>query len=325
MNHAALHPALSRLLCGPLIYCSLVLLVQPAWAWSSQQSLVGAARELSRAPAATQAAFVEAAVTELSAAYRVAARQGAKHNKKGQAWSAGAQAYVAGLQRAAAAARAGAPVRLLVDGRHSVRVLVGGRPTRQFIISAPRANGRLALERAILRRLCAVQGCAAANPLLASGEPASTAVRITAPGARSALSLPLKPLAPRLVTTLASGDDGLRCAQDEVRHHVLYDNACKALLGDVRALVTALHASARRGVAIDWRMPARPYATGTDYAMAVNERGDTVSLPMAALAEAPALLLDILPWAQGRLFGHFQTLELHPPARLVYSAAVVQR
>lgn len=330
MNHAVLRPALSRLLCGPLIYCSLMFVVQPAWALSSQQSLVSAARELSRAPAVTRAAFVEAAVTELGAAYRVAAHQGAEHNKKGQAWSAGAQAYVVGLQRAAAAARAGAPVRLLVDGGHSLRVLVGGRPARQFIVSAPRANGRPALERAILRRLCAMADCAAANPLLASGEPAPTAGRITAstgpaPSARPVPSLPLKPLAPRLVTTLMSGDDGLRCAQDEVRHHVLYDNACKALLGDVRALITALHASARRGVTIDWRMPARPYVQGTDYALAINGRGDAVRLPMAALGEAPALLLDILPWAQGRLFGHFQTLVLHPPARLVYSAAVAQR
>ena len=325
MNHAALRPALSRLLCGPLICCSLMLLVQPAWALSSEQSLVSAARELSRASAVTRAAFVDAAVAELSAAYRVAARQGATHNKKSQAWSVGAQAYVVGLQRAAAAARAGAPVRLLVDGGHSVRVLVGRRPARQFIVSAPRAQRRLALERAILRRLCAVQGCAAANPLLASGEPASTAVRITAPGARPALSPPLKPLAPRLVTTLASGDDGLRCAQDEVRHHVLYDNACKALLDDVRALVKALHRSARDGVAIDWRMPARPYAKGTDYALAINGRGETVRLPMAALGAAPELLLDILPWAQGRLFGSFQMLVLRPPGRLVYSAAVAQR
>ena len=324
---------LSRLLLSTLIYGSLLVLAQPAWALSSKQSLVSAARELSTAPAATRAAFVAAAVAELSAAYRVAAKQSAKHGKRGKktsAWRSGAQAYVAGLQRAAAAARAGAPVRLLVDRGRSLRVMVGHRPARQFIISAPRATGRLALERAILRRLCAVQGCAAATPLVTSGEPPLTAVRITAPpvqalGARPASAVPSKPLVSQLVNTLSSGDDGLRCAQDEVRHHVLYDNACKALLGDARALIKALHGSARGGVVIDWRMPARPYAQGAVYSMAVNARGDTVSLPLAVLAEAPELLVDILPWAHGRLFGRFQSLALRPPARLVYGAAIAQR
>ena len=325
MNYIALRSVLFRLLLSTLIYGSLLVLAQPAWALSSKQSLVSVARELSTAPAATRAAFVAAAVAELSAAYGVAAKQSAKHGKRGKktsAWSAGAQAYVAGLQRAAAAARAGAPVRLLVDRGRSLRVVVGHRPARQFIISAPRATGRLALERAILRRLCAVQGCAAATPLVTSGEPPLTTVRITALPVQA---VPSKPLLPQLVNTLSSGDDGLRCAQDEVRHHVLYDNACKALLGDVRALIKALHGSARGGAVIDWRMPARPYAQGAVYTMAVNARGDTVSLPLAVLAEAPELLVDILPWAHGRLFGRFQALALRPPARLVYGAAIAQR
>jgi hypothetical protein len=136
---------------------------------------------------------------------------------------------------------------------------------------------------------------------------------------------PLAPPAPRLVQTLATGDDGLRCEQDEVRHQVLYDNACQALLGDVRALVKSLHGSARSGVSIDWRMPARPYAKGAAYALALNGRGDSVTLPLAVLGQAPELLLDILPWAQARLFGRFQSLTLRPPARLVYRVALAQR
>ena len=321
MIHAPHATALLRV----VVTCTVLLVLQPAWAVSSTQSLVSAARELAQGPAASRAAFVEAAVAELSAAYRVAAKSGSQDRHRGQRasrWKAGTQAYVARLQRAAAAARAGAPVRLLVERGASLRVIVGRRPARQFMISAPRAHGRAALERAIVRRLCVELACGARAAVLASAAPLSTARSVTMP---LRPRLPLTPPAPRLVTSLASGDDGLRCAQDEVRHHVLYNNACQALLGDVRALLKALHSRARSGVSIDWRMPARPYAKGTSYALALNARGDTVDLPLALLGEAPELLLDILPWSQARLFGRFQILTLRPPSRLVYRVALAQR
>jgi len=323
----------------------------PAAALSSQQSLVSAVQELTRAPATTRAAFVEAAVVEMAAAHhRAAARpagrpvkagKGNPHDRKLAGWNKGTQAYIGRLQRAAAAARDGAPVRLLVDRGRILRVVVGGQPARQFIIAAPQPNGRPALERAILRRLCAVDGCQPKTLTSLKGEPPLTTVRITAPNAPpiagtgtpaepltsyrpSTPPKPVAPPAPRLVSSL-SGSDGLACVEDEVRHHVLYDHACQALLTDVRALVTALHAAARRGVSIDWRMPARPRPKGESHELAINGQGGTVSVPMPALGEAPELLLEILPWAQGRLFGRFQPLALRPPSRLVYGAAVAQR
>jgi hypothetical protein len=326
---------------------ALLLLATPAAALSSSQSLATAAHELSQSPAATRAAFVEAAVAELAAAQRAAAHVTAKagaankHDVKAAAWNRGAQAYIGTLQAAAAAARAGAPVRLVVDRGRMVRVVVGQHPARQFIVAAPQPKGRPALERAILRRLCAQDGCGDAQLTAVKGEPPLTTVRITAPvpGAIADTAPPATPLtvyrappapkpapppALRLVSAL-SASDGLACAQDEVRHHVLYDNACKALLGDVRALVTALHGAAKRGVAIDWTMPARPVAKGDKYELAINGRGDVVSLAMPALAEAPEMLVDILPWAHARLFGSFATLALRPPSRLVYGGAIAQR
>ncbi len=332
-----------------LVLCCAVLLAwsPPSAALSSKQSLVSAARELSKASAATRAAFVEVAVAELVAAHRAAARQGGKRAKahganprdnKAAAWNKGTQAYIARLQSAAAAARAGAPVRFVVDRGRLLRVVVGGRPARQFIVSAPQPKGRPALERAILRRLCALDVCDGRSLNAASAEPALTTMSLTASGAAAVAgtgtpaaplrsnrpATPPQPAAPRLVATL-SPNDGLDCVQQEVRHHVLYDHACTALLADVRALVKALHAAARRGVAIDWRMPARPYAKGENYELAVNGQGGTVSLPMPMLGEAPELLVEILPWAQARLFGDAQRLSLAPPSRLIYDAAVAQR
>ncbi len=319
-----------------LALCGGALLVwaTAATALSSQQSLASAAPELSKASAATRVAFVEAAVAELVAVHRAVARpsgkagQGKKSERKAAAWSTGAQAYVGRLQGAAVAARAGAPVRLVVDRGSVLRVVIGQRPARQFIVAAPQAKGRPALERAILRRLCAVDGCGGPTLASAQGEspPAVSAMLAASLTAHHAVTPP-KPMAaptPRLVSSLSNAD-GLVCVQDEVRHHVLYDNACKAVLADVRALVKQLYAAARRGVVIDWRMPARPVAKGDKYELAVNGQGDTVSLSMPALGNAAELLVDILPWAQARLFGGFQTLALQPPSRLVYGAAVAQR
>jgi hypothetical protein len=319
----------------------------PAAALSSQQSLASAAPELGRASAATRAAFVEAAVAELAAAHRAAARgkggkpraRGAnpKDNKQAN-WQRGAQAYIARLERAAAAARAGAPVRLVVDRGRLLRVVVGRQPARQFIVTAPQAKGRPALERAILRRLCAVEGCEGQALTAARGEPPLTSVRITAPNGGAAPAgqpappltvyhpppAPSPPPAPRLVTTL-SANDGLSCAQDGVRHHVLYDNACKALLTDTRALLAALHAAARRGTVIDWRMPARPQARGETFELAVNGQGGKVQVKMPALGAAPELLVAILPWAEARLYGRARSLALQPPDYLVYSGVVAAR
>lgn len=334
---------------SPRALCLLVLLAwaAPSAALSSKQSLASAAPELSKASVATRANFVEVAVAELVAAHRAAARHGSKPRKaqganprdnKAAAWNKGTQAYIASLHSAAAAARAGASVRLVVDRGRLLRVVVGSRPARQFIVAAPQPKGRAALERAILRRLCALDGCGDSSVSAVAAEPSLATVHLTALGAQAITgtgsaatpltsyrpATPPKPAPPRLVSALSSSD-GLSCAQLEVRHHVLYEHACEALLADVRALVKALHVAARRGVAIDWRMPARPYAQGENYELAVNGHGGTVSLPLPALGQAPELLVDILPWAQGRLFGGAPHLSLTPPSRLVYGAAVAQR
>ena len=295
-----------------LLFALAYALSLPAAALSARQSLASAARELSHGPAATRAAFVEAAVAELTAAHRALAAQAAKAGKKGQRWGNGTQPYVARLQSAAAAARGGAQVRLVIERDRSLRVVVGARPARQFMIAAPRAAGRAALEHAILRRLCAADGCSsppAGAPLNAVLSPAPRAT----------------PPVPRLVERLPGGDDGLRCAQDGVRHQVLYDNACQALLVDARALLSALHAAARRGVSIDWNMPARPREQGQAQVLAVNGSGGTITASMPTLAAAPELLIDLLPWAHARVMGIYQVLALRPPASLIYGAAVAAR
>lgn len=320
-----------------LLFPALLLATPPCAALSPEQSLAQAAAELSRAAPATRAAFVAAAVAEIAAAHATVLKAPGKGKNAAQIapWQRAARAYVSRLHAAAAAARDGAPVRLVVELDQTLRVVVGSRPARQFMVAAPRPDDQPRLERAILKRLCATPGCGGSLPdktmprLAAVEGPPVDTLRLTppAPLPRALPAVPFKaePPAPRLVASLSPGDDGLACAEDEVRHRTLHARACAALLGDARALLRALHAAARRGVVIDWGMPATPRSDGAQQVLAVNARGDVLRLPLPSLVQAPGLLVDILPWARARLYGQAQPTRLRLPGQLVYGAAVAAR
>lgn len=320
-----------------LLFPALLLATPPCAALSPEQSLAQAAAELSRAAPATRAAFVAAAVAEIAAAHATVLKAPGKGKNAAQIapWQRAARAYVSRLHAAAAAARDGAPVRLVVELDQTLRVVVGSRPARQFMVAAPRPDDQPRLERAILKRLCATPGCGGSLPdktmprLAAVDGPPADTLRLAppAPLPRALPAVPFKaePPAPRLVASLPPGDDGLACAADEVRHRTLHARACAALLGDARALLRALHAAARRGVVIDWGMPATPRSDGAQQVLAVNARGDVLRLPLPSLVQAPGLLVDILPWARARLYGQAQPTRLRLPGQLVYGAAVAAR
>lgn len=314
-----------------------MLVARPCAALSPEQSLAQAAAELSRAAPATRAAFVAAAAAEMAAAHASVLKTPGKGKNadQGARWQRAARNYVGRLHAAAAAARDGAAVRLVVEPDQTLRVVVGSRPARQFMVAAPRPDDQPRLERAIMRRLCATPGCGGSVPdkpttrvAAADGPPVDT-LRLTPPAplphALPAVPFKPEPPAPRLVASLPSGDDGLGCAEDEVRHRVLHTRACAALLGEARALLRALHAAARRGVVIDWGTPATPRSEGAQQVLAVNTRGDVLRLAMPSLVQAPALLVDILPWARARLYGQAQPTRLRLPGQLVYGAAVAAR
>lgn len=326
-----------RTLAALSLCLSLLLATPPCAALSPDQSLAQAAPELSRAAPATRAAFVAAAAAEIAAAHGSVLKtpDKGKNAAQGARWQRAARAYVGRLHAAADAARDGAAVRLVVEPDQTLRVVVGSRPARQFMVAAPRPDDQPRLERAILKRLCASPGCDGRLPdktttrLAAADGPPVDTLRLTppAPLPRALPAVPFKaaPPAPRLVASLPPGDDGLGCAEDEVRHRVLHARACAALLGEARALLRALHGAARRGVVIDWGTPATPRSEGAQQVLAVNARGDVLRLSLPNLVQAPGLLVDILPWARARLYGQAQPTRLRLPGQLVYGAAVAAR
>lgn len=296
------------------------------------RGLIHAVDELSGASHARQVRFVDAAIGELTAAYRQLSAQAGD----GQAgWATSTRAFSARLGAAAAAARAGAAIRILAEADGSLRVVVGSRPARQFMITAPAAGSGVALERAILERFCRADGCGRTpqvagtaraatrqpeSPVLAgrlSGTAAPGMVLSEVPGATRARQ---RVSIPQLVEALPGGDDGLRCRAGGAVHARLQASACAQLEREIRALALAVHAAARRGIAIEWPLLAMPPRIGMADKLLFNARGDHVALALPALACAPELRAQLVPWLQDRLVGSMRELTFEPPSRLVYAA-----
>ena len=285
---------------------SLWLAVIPLAAPAVPSSLGDHIEALELAPAVSRAAFVEAATDELMSAYRAAAA-GADDD----AWVRSLRAYVGDLGAAADAARQGAEVRFATEPDGTLRVIVGSRPARQFMLTAPRPDERYRLEQSVLARYCDMTGCPSISP--ATPEPAAVTIGRAATPALASASR----------TRIPVGDDGLRCAHDAVRHRRLYEEACAALLQDVRSLAATVHALVREGVVLDWTALARGRARESRLLIIDTPAGARV-LTLPALAQVPAFMADIAPWLRARLAGEVRVLALKPPERLIYSLPVAR-
>lgn len=272
--------------------------------------------ELAAGPLEARAAFVDIAAAALAERVRVAAGGG----REDAGWARGARGYAAQLDAAAAAARAGAPVHLLAEAE-GLRVVVGRRPARQFVLVPPRPQERAQLERTVLERWCARRGCGAGAKTFAV---ALDGVTATAPAIvelppLAALPAPRPARADGVVRRLPDGPDGLVCGAPQGRHARLHAGPCAAILAEVRSLAAALHARALAGSLLDWQVLTA--ATWRDRAqgLVVNVNGDTVAAATPLLARYRDVYDAALPWLRARLQGRVEPIALAPPARLVYA------
>lgn len=275
-----------------------------ATALSANAPFISAVAELQRSSATVRAAFVNAAVTELTAAYASAVDDAERQGLPSDAdWIAGTQAYMSDLKTIAATVNGGADVRLLLSVDGPLRVVVASSPRRQFMLTAPRPHERNDLERAVLTRFCERVGC-------------------TAPPYRHGIAVGHESEELAAVALKRDGDDGLQCKHDVARHGKLYRRACAKLTRELRALATALSASAHP---IDWSILGRPRRHGSDHRLDINLNGGVVVLSMPGLFQAPQALVDAIPWIRALLAGKVTRFQLEPPARLVYGTQVAAR
>jgi hypothetical protein len=292
-------------------------LVAPrAGALDAAMPFTRAVAELAAGPAAARALFVEIAAAALAERVRTAAGAG----RKDAGWARGARAYAAHLDATAAAAGAGAPVRLLTEAE-GLRVVVGRRPARQFVLVPPRSQERARLERTVIERLCARLGCgggvaAFAVALEAAGTAAPPLAELPAVTTRP---VPRPARADGVVPRLPEGPDGLACGAPGGRHARLYAGRCAAITAEARALVAALHARALAGCLLDWQVLAAATWRERGQGLIVNVNGDTVVTATPLLARYRDLYDAVLPWLRARLGGQVEPLGLTPPARLVYA------
>lgn len=288
-----------------LLCCLLTgIATECAAAVSADAPLATVVATLRQASISERAAFVDAAVAELTAAYAAVVSDAERQGLPGDAgWITGTQAYMSHLDAIATSVKEGAAVQFLFARDGPLRVIVAGEPRRQFMLTSPRPHHRVDLERAVSARFCQRVGCASRS---VTGVQVGTTDKVA--GLRTAAS--------------TRGGDGLSCKHNDLRHGRLYRRACQQLSRELRLLAATLRECVHP---IDWAIVGRPRRQGSDHVLSINSHGGAVVLSIPGLFQAPEVLADALPWIRALLAGKVARFQLEPPARLVYGTQVATR
>ena len=264
---------------------------------------------LPQASSVERRAFADAALAALIEA-NAAEAEGNASAGAAQVWRRGTRDYVARLQEIRLQLQRGAPLDIVREGRHAVRLIVG---SEQVMLSAPRVSTQAAFESAIAESVCAVYDCAATP----------TIDEIV--GAREHVNGGEWSLADRTPPLFAQAD-GLHCVFEDMLHLRLKQRACERITRELRMLEEALRAVLQHGGSVDWR--ALRVGTGTganvDGSAAARRRvsyatnGRYFELDLPLLAAAPEVVQGAIPWLQTRLRGQAAIYVITAPERLAY-------
>lgn len=252
--------------------------------------------------------FAQAALTALIDAHAIELQRDAGG---GAPWLRGARAYMDRLVRIREQLARGAPLEVVREALHAVRLIVGDE---QVMLSAPRDGAQREFETGIAELLCTERLCASAAPTV--DEVVVTRERAL----RGSWTLADRE------PPLYAQDDGLHCVFEDMQHLRLKQQACERLTREVRLLEEALRAVLQHGGRIDWQAlrvgaPGRAAragdaATGRHVSYAADGRYFELDLPL--LAAAPAVVQGAIPWLQTRLRGQEAIYVITAPERLAY-------
>lgn len=285
--------------------CAVMLLV-----WALVPGTAMSAVELRQALPALRASepavrriFVEVAVAVLADRFLAAAQASADDDR----WARHTRSFVADLWRAVDGVRAGGTVQIIEDPDSSLRIVVSGARNHQFALLPPRPADRAAVEAEIMRNLCLSVDCSYIERSLEVAAPATATARQTTPQLTRG-------------TRATPANDGLSCAPGGGRHARLRASACTRLLREMRALREVLYRSHAGGLELDWSVLDPPLWRKRGSELLVRQDGATVTVDAPLLGRYPALLATVMPWIRAHIDGRVQTLEVAPPARLIYAA-----
>lgn len=249
---------------------------------------------LQGAPAAEQADFANAALTELAAVYMaeadLARSQVASKKGTGQArlrgWSVAVDQYAGQLLLIMDDVDQGFPVVLRAAQNGPATITVADRAV---MLGHPRPDQQAAYEQRVLNDFCSLHDCALSA--VGSAEPRPI------PATASSVN-------PRWTFTESGSvcaNQGLEVQFDSIGNLSTLRSICKELAQETTALAGDLAWQIRHGVVIDWDelaisgTPGRP-----EHLVRLNAAGDTVLLTAPLLYSSKNLLQDIRPWLAAR-------------------------
>jgi hypothetical protein len=296
-----------RSLCLSLLMCTLAL--QPAMARQSgaEDIPVPPTSQINRlaialvdAPGALRADFATAAIAEMVADYNEEARQARREARGGAGsrdlarWSVAVDAYVEELTMIADRVHADTPIGMTIGADNTIILDIDGRPV---LVSSPRPREQSALEQRVLTRFCDQHPC---KELIADYQPPHPPTAATRD--------------PEIVWNF-SQQAGPTCSTSEGLEFQFRDlqdlrqkrTACASVVRELNVLATALAWHIANGDHIDWnRLVIHGSPDGAVQQVELAAGGDTVRLPLPALASTPRLFKLVRPWLAAKAQGQPQ-------------------
>lgn len=264
------------------------------------------ATALADAPSELRADFAMAAITEMVAGYNEEALR-ARREARGRAgsrdlgrWSLAVDAYAAKLTMIADGVHADTPIGITIGADNIIILDIDGRPV---LLSSPRVREQSAFEERVLERFCYQHPC---EELIAGYQPPQVAEATRDPEIVWTFSQQAGPT--------CSTSDGLEFQFLTMENIGPKRVACTRVVQELNNLAETLAWHIANGERIDWNrlaVHASPDASEDQVELAAG--GNTLRLPLPALAATPRLFELVRPWLAAKASGqpHYRLVILN--------------
>jgi len=254
------------------------------------------AAALDAAPEAMRADFAVAAIAEMVVDYneeanraRREARSHARDRDLGR-WAVAVDTYATQLTLIANSVTPETPVTVAIGADNSISLEIDGTPV---LVSSPRVREQSAFEQRVLDRFCTLYPC---DDLIAGYRPSQTVVTTTDTETYWSFSQQAGP-------TCSTGD-GLEFQFQDMTKIGEKRKACGNIVSELNALATALAWNISNGNRIDWnRLAIHALPGGEEHQVELTGGGNTIRLPLPALAETSRLFELVRPWLAAKVGG----------------------
>jgi hypothetical protein len=267
--------------------------ISPAPAASQINRLAAA---LDDAPGTMRADFAFVAISEMVVDYneeadraRREARSHARLRDLGR-WAVAVDSYAAKLTLIANSVTPDTPVKVAIGADNSISLDIDGT---LVLVSSPRVRGQTAFEQRVLERFCTLYPC---DDLIADYLPAQTTVIPSDTETHWSFSQQAGPT--------CSTADGLEFQFRAMTNIGEKRKACDNIVKELNALAAALAWNLSNGNRIDWnRLAIHALPGGEEHQVELTGGGDTIRLPLPALAETSRLFELVRPWLAAKVGG----------------------